>query len=114
MRKTLAAIIASTIVFALFMTGADSVQARPQYLKAFTGQYPKLKAAATKKKCGVCHPEKKKKVRNAYGKALGSKVGKKNQQDAAALKKALTDSEKAKGKDGKTFGEQINGGKLPE
>jgi len=114
MRKTLAAIIASAIVFALFMTGADSVQARPQYLKAFTGQYPKLKAAATKKKCGVCHPEKKKKVRNAYGKALGSKVGKKNQKDAAALKKALMDSEKAKGKDGKTFGEQIKGGKLPE
>ncbi|MEO1996963.1 MAG: hypothetical protein ABGZ17_16980 [Planctomycetaceae bacterium] len=114
MRKSLVAIIASAIVFALFMTGADSVQARPQYLKAFTGQYPALKAAATKKKCGVCHPEKKKKVRNAYGKAMGAKVGKKNQKDKDALKKALLEAEKAKGKDGKTFGEQLKGEKLPE
>ena len=114
MRKTLFVGIASAIVFALFMTGVDSAQARPQYLKAFTTQYPALKAAATKKKCGVCHPEKSKKVRSAYGKAMGAKVGKKNQKDAAALKKALLEAEKAKGKGGKTFGEQIKGGALPE
>lgn len=90
-----------------------SAQARPQYLGAFKTQYAALAAEADKAKCGICHPVMDKKTRNDYGKALTGALGTPNVKDADALKAALTKAEAGKGADGKTFGEIIKSGKLP-
>lgn len=113
MRKVLSVALGLAFVGGLLVAATGSAQARPQYLKAFQGKYPDVKEAA-KVKCGVCHPEKNKKVRNAYGKALGGGLTKKNEKDADALKKALTGAEAKKGEGGKTFGEQLKAGELPK
>lgn len=113
MRKALSVALGLALVGGAIIASADRAQARPQYLKAFTTKYPDVKDAA-KVKCGVCHPEKSKKVKNDYGKAVGAGVGKKNQKDAEKLKEALMKAEAAKGEGGKTFGEQLKGGSLPK
>lgn len=92
---------------------APEAEARPQYLKSFIEGYPGLADAAKMKKCGICHPEDKK-MRLDYGKAVGEGVGMKNQKDAEVIGKAIKKAEEAKNKDGKTFGELIKDGKLPE
>ena len=92
---------------------APEAQARPQYLKSFIESYPSLADAAKMKKCGICHP-KDKKMRLDYGKAVGEGLGKKNQKDAKVIAESLKKAESAKNSDGKTFGELIKDGKLPE
>lgn len=113
--KKFAAIVALVAIAGLFVVSApEQAEARPQYLKAFVGQYDIAKAKELK--CGVCHGEggKKKKVLSDYGKALGKAIGAKNCKDAdtinAGLKKA--EGEKAAGSD-KTYGEILKGGELP-
>ena len=113
MRNVLKFSLVVLFVGGLMIATADHAEARPQYLKAFTTAYPGVKAA-TKVKCGVCQPEKSKKVRNGYGKAFGGGLTKKNEKDKAALKAALTKGEAGKGEGGKTFGEQIKAGELPK
>lgn len=113
MRKALSVALGLALVGGVIIASADRAQARPQYLKAFTTQYPDVKDAG-KVKCGVCHPEKSKKVRNAYGKAMGGGLGMKNQKDKAKLTEALKKAESMKGEGGKTFGEQLKGGGLPK
>ena len=113
MRKALSVALGLALVGGVIIASADRAQARPQYLKAFTTQYPNV-TDAKKVKCGVCHPEKSKKVKNAFGKAFGGGVGMKNQKDAAKLKEALMKAEAVKGEGGKTFGEQLKGGSLPK
>ncbi|HEY0982319.1 MULTISPECIES: hypothetical protein [unclassified Schlesneria] len=94
--------------------GGPEAQARPQYTKAFIAAYPALKTEAEAAKCGICHPEEKKAVRNDYGKALGAALPEKNTKGEEALAEALKKIESEKGEtDGKTFGELIKEGKLP-
>lgn len=100
---------------AMVLTAPQQADARPQYLKAFATQYPSVAEEAKKVKCGVCHPEKSKKVRSDYGKAMGSGLTKKNEKDGDALKTALTKAESAEsGVEGKTFGDLIKAGMLPK
>jgi hypothetical protein len=112
MRK-LASLICVALLGFLFV-GQNSAEARPQYLKAFLAKYPAVKEAATVK-CGVCHPETDKKIRNEYGNAVGKGVGEKNQKDEGKIDGALAGAEKEKsGTDGKTFGDLLKDGKLPK
>ena len=92
---------------------APEAQARPQYLKGFIEAYPALADAAKAKKCGICHP-KDKKMRLDYGKAVGAGLVEKNQKNAEKIAEALKKAEEVKNSDGKTFGELIKDGKLPE
>ena len=75
-------ILAACFVVAAMFSGV--AEARPAYNKAYIAKHGK-----NEKKCGVCHPEKSKKVRNDYGKAMGKALGGKNIKDADAIKKAL-------------------------
>ena len=68
-------------------------------------------------KCVVCHGEKSKKERNAYGSALDKLLTKEDKRDADNLRKALdevaalpSDPDK---KDAPTFGALFKEGKLP-
>lgn len=82
---------------------------------------PKEKAlaeAAAKAKCLICHEGKRKKNRNAYGKALAELLDRKKDKDnrekiqaaldAVAKKRSNPDDE-----DSPTFGDLIARGKLP-
>jgi hypothetical protein len=101
------------LVVAAFALTSNQAEARPNYNKAFMAKYPDL-AAAKEAKCGVCHEGMDKKVRNDYGKAFGTALGKKKATDGgeidAALDKAAGDPSAI---EGKTFGDLIKDGKLP-
>lgn len=112
MRKLLT--VTCVALLGMLFVGQDAAQARPQYLKAFLAKYPNVKEAATVK-CGVCHPETDKKIRNEYGQAVGKGVGEKNQKDEETIDKALSGAEKEKSPaEGKTFGDLLKDGKLPK
>lgn len=113
MRKVIGVVCGVALAALLTLAATSTVEARPQYQKAFLAQYPDV-TEAKKVKCGVCHPEKSKKVRNAYGKAVGEGVGEKNQKDEAKIKEALAKAEAKKGEGDQTFGEQLKAGKLPK
>ena len=112
MRKSLTWIACCAALSAF--VGGPQAQARPQYMKAFNTAYPALKAEAEAAKCGVCHPEEKKSVRNDYAKAFGMGLPEKNTKAEDKLAEALKKAEAEKsGTDGKTFGDLIKDGKLP-
>jgi hypothetical protein len=106
MKKLVCVMICGAAAFCLAVGSAD---ARPQYLKSFGEEYPNVKEAATAK-CAVCHEGEGKKVRNAYGKAVGAAVGKANEKDADVIKAAL----KKVAEENKQFGEKLKDGKLPK
>lgn len=105
MQRLLAALVVSTFL-------APTAEARPQYLKAFVEQYPPAANAAKAAKCAVCHPEKSKKVRNAYGDVLAKHTGK-NEKDTAKISAALKAAEKAEITDGRTYAALFAAGALP-
>ncbi len=109
-------VVCAAAVVASLVAMAPQAQARPQYLKAFVGEYDHLEAKAKEKKCGVCHGEggKNKKVVSAYGKAMGAGLGKKNQKDAEAIVKALKAAAEMKCGDGdKIWGDVLKDGLPP-
>jgi hypothetical protein len=117
--------------------GVSQIQAYPQFKKEFDNLYVKenpvtpeeksLKEAATAAKCAICHtnPEKDKKVRNTYGKAIEELVPKgldkegkeKLKKDATQIKDLLEKAAKEHSEKGDpnspTFGDLIKEGKLP-
>lgn len=108
---------------ASFVGSAQRAEARPQYLKTFTEKYEKVAEKAKEAKCMVCHPDADpmmKKIRNDYGKAIGTSLGKnaegedvKNEKDVAKITAAMEKAGKEKNAAGKTFGEVIESGELP-
>ena len=102
---------------AMLIAGLGKAQARPNFPRAFATQYPKLQAKVKVAKCGVCHPRKnnkKKKIRNNYGKALAKTLDAKKVKDKKKLKAAFEKIEKMpSATKGKTFGDLIKEGKLP-
>lgn len=110
-------LVTCTAVVALFAaTGTDAV-ARPKYVAVANATYPALAekhGTDGKLTCAVCHPEKDKKIRNNYGKAVGGKLEKKNETDEEKIKEALTKAEAEKSAtEGKTYGDLIKAGELP-
>ncbi len=93
-----------------------TVEARPQYFETFKKTYEPLGKAAEEKRCAVCHGMGKKTERNKYGQAIAEAVGdQKNLKDDEAVLKAVRSVEaKASGVEGKTFGDLIKEGRLPE
>ena len=93
-----------------------NAEARPQYLEQFKKTYEPLAETAAAKKCSVCHGMGKKTERNKYGQAIASVLGdEKNVKDDKAVEKALRGvEEKESSLEGKTFGDLIKEGKLPE
>ena len=100
----------------MFVATPKNVEARPQYLKAFTEKYEKVAEKANELKCGVCHGEggKNKKTVSEYGKALGSALGEKNVKGEEELAKALDKAAEGDAGDGKTFGDLLKEGTLPK
>lgn len=114
--KRLASLAALAAVAGLMMVVApQSVDARPQYLKAFTEKYEKVKEEASEKKCGVCHGNegKNKKQLSEYGVALKEALGAKNEKDADKISAAYDKVAEKKCGDDKTFGDLLKDGKLP-
>jgi hypothetical protein len=101
---------------ALWLSLPNRSEARPQYFETFKKTYEPLAEAAEEKRCAVCHGMGKKTERNHYGQAIVAALGdEKNVKDADAIEKALrTVEEKESGVEGKTFGDLIKEGKLPE
>ena len=95
---------------------SDTAEARPQYFETFKKTYKPVEEAAEEKRCAVCHGAGKKTERNTYGEAIVKALGEeKNVKEADAIEKALRGvEEKESGVEGKTFGDLINEGKLPE
>jgi len=107
-------VIAFCLMGLLLLTGKEEANARPKFVKVFAKTYPDLKPAVKKEKCKICHPGKKKKELNKYGEEMGKVVPKKNIKDEEKIKKALIDTEdKTSEVAGKTFGELIKAGKMP-
>jgi hypothetical protein len=103
----------------LLVSGWQKAEARPLYLlKAFQPNYPELKEPIKelKVKCDICHYGKEKKDRNNYGAALHEALGKdqKDIKDVEKLKAGLKKAEEMPSAvEGKTFGQLIHEGKLP-
>ncbi|MBM3999966.1 MAG: hypothetical protein FJ297_10590 [Planctomycetes bacterium] len=116
MNRFVVGLAAGAVVFGLGSWGGSSkVEARTQYLKAFTATYEKVKEQATTVKCGVCHGEKgkNKKTVSAYGKSLKEALGKKNEKDMAAINAALAKVGAMECGDGKTYADLLKAGQLP-
>ena len=93
-----------------------SAEARPQYFETFGKTYEPLAKAAEEKRCAVCHGMGKKTERNNYGQAIAAVLGEqKNVKEGEAIEKALRGVEgKESGVEGKTFGDLIKEGRLPQ
>jgi hypothetical protein len=106
--------LAGAVAVALCLGLGSAADARPNYNKIFQEKYPDLEAAKMAK-CGVCHQGMDKKVRNGFGKAFGKDLGEKKVMDAEKIKAALDKVESEPSAiEGKTFGDLIKDGKLPD
>lgn len=113
MRKSWTWILCTVAIVAANIWLAPNVDARPEYNTQFWEMYPSLKDLKDSTKCEACHG-KDKKVRNDYGKAVGTALDAKQVKDAEKIKAALKKAEGEKSStDGKTFGDLIKDGKLP-
>ena len=108
---------AAAVAVAMLSVNLEKAQARPNFPGVFAKQYPGLKDQVKKVKCAVCHPKKdnkKKKIRNNYGKALKKALGATKVKDKKKIAAAM---EKIEKKDsavkGMSFGDLIKAGKLP-
>ena len=135
MTRACAFVVATLIAWSL---GATSVLALPPINVQWQEKYSTLKDAVVKTygeestaKCNVCHIQGKgKKEKNAYGMAVGKFVTKAeitkikedagDNADAAAeatkkyILEGLAKVEAEKAADGKTYGDAIKAGKLPQ
>ena len=114
-KLTLASHACVALIALLAWLTVEPAQARVKYSTGFKTMYPELKGVT----CFTCHdkdPESptSRKLRNSYGKALETALGKKNVMDVEEIKTALTKAEGDKSEiTGKTFGEVIKEGKMP-
>lgn len=113
MKGLMRGMLLAGVVAGLVMGFSASVEARPNYKKAFDTQYEKV-AKENKTSCLVCHEEgDDKKKRNNYGTALAKNI-KAKETDAAKIAEAFTKTEKEKSAVAdKTFGDLLKEGKLP-
>ena len=108
--------------------GTPQAEAVKRFKDEFEAKYVKpdskdpneraLADAAAKAKCLICHEGKRKKNRNAYGKALAELLDRKKDRDnQEKIRAALDDVAKKKSNpddaDSPPFGDLIAGGKLP-
>ncbi len=92
---------------------SNQAEARPNFKKIWAETYPDSKMLISKK-CGVCHPGKTKKIKNAYAQAVGKGLGKRKQTDKEIIIKALKAAEKMPSSvEGKTFGDLIKEDTIP-
>ncbi|QDU07873.1 hypothetical protein [Gimesia aquarii] len=92
---------------------SNEVEARPNFKKIWAETYPDSKMLVAKK-CGVCHPGKTKKEKNAYAQAVGKGLGKRKQTDKEIIVKALKAAENMPSPvEGKTFGDFIKADEQP-
>ena len=115
MRKVVTAVLGLMVVSAVLFSSVEKAEARAQYKKGFETKYPDL-VKKNKITCGLCHG-KKKSMRNNYGKALEKSfkdLPEKGEKDKKKIEAALEAASKEKSAiDGKTFGDLIKDGKLP-
>lgn len=101
----------ASVVAVGVMLYSSEVEARPNYKKAFDGEYSE---SLKKTDCNVCHEGKDKKNRNDYGKAFGKALGATKVSKEDKIKEALEKAGKEKSAvDGKTFADLIKDGKTP-
>jgi cytochrome c553 len=123
MKKTASLLALLAVAGLMMVTAPEPADARPQYLKAFTAKYDKVKDEIDKRKpltakCAVCHGKegKDKKLLSDYGTELKKAVlalGKNNQRDPEKIDKAFDAAAEVQCEEGKTYGELLESGKLP-
>ncbi len=114
MKGLIQGMVVAGVVAGLVIGFSASVEARPNYKKAFETTYEKV-AKDNKVTCNACHKDgtDDKKMRNNYGEALAKNIAK-SEKDDAKIKEAFTKTEKEKSAiEGKTFGDLLKDGKLP-
>ena len=114
MKGLIQGMVVAGVVAGLVIGFSASVEARPNYKKAFETNYEKV-AKDNKVTCNACHKEgtDDKKMRNNYGEALTKNIAK-MEKDEAKIKEAMEKTEKEKSAiEGKTFGDLLKDGKLP-
>ncbi len=117
MRKTMnfkmALLLGLAVAGFSMICASNNAEARPNFKKIWAETYPDSKMMVSKK-CGVCHPGKNKKEKNAYAQAVGKGLGKRKQTDKEIIIKALKAAEKMPSSvEGKTFGDLIKEDTIP-
>lgn len=77
------------IAVSFLFPAPEPVTARPRYKNVFEELYRKRLPEKTKITCSICHPEKSKKKKSNYGKALEKELGEKNVKDRERIREAL-------------------------
>jgi hypothetical protein len=107
------------IVAIVSMLTPEQVQARPNYLAAFKETYTKVDTKVVdEKKCGICHGGDPlgmdKKKTSKYATELKTALGKPKVADKDEVVKALKAIESKDAGGGKTYGDLLGAGTLPE
>jgi len=110
-----------TTIAVMMAVGFVTLSARPafavkQFYDEFKEVYGNLDASmVAKAKCNICHEGKSKKDKNAYGKELDKLLDrKKDAKNPEKIREALEKVAGMKSPSGKTWGEILTAGKLPE
>jgi len=110
-----------TTVAVMMAVGFIALSARPAYaVKQFYDEFKEVygnldASAVAKAKCNICHEGKSKKDKNAYGKELDKLLDrKKDAKNPEKIREALEKVAGMKSPSGKTWGEILKSGKLPE
>lgn len=122
MKLSMNAVVAMALVAGGSAIAPVPARAHKEFLEEFKKVYvpdenAPLAKAVESAKCVVCHGEKSKKERNAYGVALDELLSKEDKKDADKIRKALAEVEgrpsDPENKESPTFGALLKDGKLP-
>lgn len=114
-----------TTVAVMMAVGFTALSARPAFaVKQFYDEFKEVyvnngdldASAVAKAKCNICHVKgESKKVKNDYGKLLDDLLDrKKDAKNPEKIREALAKVADMKSPEGKTWGELLKEGKLPE
>ena len=113
-----------TTVAVMMAVGFIALSAHPAFaVKQFYDEFKEVyvnngdldAGAVAKAKCNICHEGKSKKDKNAYGKELDKLLDrKKDAKNPEKIREALAKVAGMKSPSGKTWGEILKAGELPE
>jgi len=105
-----------TTVAVMMAVGFIALSARPAFaVKQFYDEFKEVYVNNGKAKCNICHEGKSKKDKNAYGKELDKLLDrKKDAKNPEKIREALAKVAGMKSPSGKTWGEILKAGELPE
>lgn len=99
-------------LLAVLTASPEPLQARKQYMDAFSARYPRLVPQVTAQKCGVCHG-KTKVLRSDYAESMKAALGAKNVKKQADIDAALKQVEVQQHQPGQSYKDLFDAGMLP-